>query len=167
MELTSVPGQDLVIIRKLESADTAQVVELVVTSAATVKEDFSELGWQVFLQPNTMENTRTRIVGDDYQMYGAEFNNELLGMISIYQLEKIDQLFVAPGATGKGIARALWNHAEYATDATLPGRENHGYYWVRSSSQAVPVYQHFGFSKVGEQQSSNGIRFQLMEKHGD
>ncbi|MEM7359953.1 MAG: GNAT family N-acetyltransferase [Pseudomonadota bacterium] len=153
------------IIQTLEPDDTEQTVSLVTESAATVREDFDEGGWEIFLQPNTEEKTRARIVGNDYLMIGAKQDEKLLGMIAIYQLEKIDQLFVSPAASGKGIATRLWNHARQVVDAIEPERSNHGYYWVRSSFRAVPVYQRFGFQSLGEPQVNNGIRFQLMEKH--
>jgi GNAT superfamily N-acetyltransferase len=67
----------------------------------------------------------------------------------------VRHLFVAPEFHRRGVAAALWERAK--TDAIAAG--NSEGFSVRSSEFAVPVYERFGFSVVGERREKDGIVF--------
>ena len=145
-------------VRRVSSSDAGAIAALVIESAMTVARDFSEDGWELFLSVNTAGAIGDRCNDERYQMLCFEQEQKLLGMISLYEKEKIDQLFVLPGFAQQGIARQLWKQARLICESAGGPAS----YWVRSSTSAEPVYQKFGFVASGERQSRNGISFQLM-----
>jgi len=73
--------------------------------------------------------------------------------------EKIDHTFVLPDYRNKGVCKNLWSVAK----KSCIENGNKGYFWVRSSSYAMEVYESFGFRPKGEKETLNGISFQFME----
>ena len=113
--------------------------------------------WSIVLTPPTNFLDVWLIQSIRYFCY--EYEQYLVGIISIFQFEKIDQLFVDPAFFKRGIARRLWERARCESKSV----NGNAYYWVRSSSMAVPVYEKFGFSKIGAIQTKNGISHQFLE----
>ena len=64
-------------------------------------------------------------------------------------------LFVRADSHGRGLARALWEHAKSRSDSTT--------FVVNSSLPAVAVYQRFGFVVKDGPQAASGLTFVPME----
>lgn len=138
--------------------DAAEISALVISSAENAKADFSDDSWQTFLQMNDQQAMLQRINDPQTLIYCVERNSKLAGMISMHDLQKIELMFVLSEFTKQGIARLLWQHVRKKCE----DQGNH-FFWARSSSNAIPVYQSFGFESRGAPSSSYGITFQLME----
>lgn len=124
--------------------------------------EFHNGGWEHFLFSISVESTLNRLASRRYKCFCYTQNDDAVGFITIRDLEKIDQLFVLPGAQGKGVARALWEHARQECLALKQSPR----FWVRSSTRGVPVYRRFGFIEDGSVQVENGIRYQVMRFRG-
>ena len=146
-------------VRKARLSDASRISVLVNKSAALVRDDLDDQGKILVDSANTTAEFSKRLINPDYSIFCYEVEQDLLGMISMFQFEKIDQLFVEPVFFKRGIAGYLW---ERAYNECKLENEN-AYYWVRSSSMAVPVYQKFGFVKIGLTQTTNGISHQFLE----
>jgi predicted GNAT family N-acyltransferase len=146
-------------VRKARLTDAIALSVLVHKSAVLVRDDLDDQGRLLVDNANTSAEFSKRLLDPEYSIFCYEHEQSLLGMISMFQFEKVDQLFVHPGFFKRGIARQLWEcaHQECGSET------KNGHYWVRSSSMAVPVYLKFGFSKVGAIQTKNGISHQLLE----
>ena len=147
--------------RLAKEQDAAEISALIVSSATNAIADFNDDAWQLFLQMNDEKGVLQRINDPSVLMYCVEKNAQLAGMICVRGWQKIELMFVLPESSNQGIARMLWQHVKMIC-------EKRGYYsfWVRSSSNAIPVYQSFGFVTQGELSSSYGITYQLMELEG-
>lgn len=150
-------------VRKAMPADASRISILVNKSAALVRSDLDDQGSVLVDGANTTVEFSKRLLNPEYSIFCFEFEQDLIGIISIYQSEKIDQLFVDPAYFMRGIARRLWERAYCESKI----ENENAYYWVRSSSMAVPVYEKFGFSKIGSTQIKNGIRHQFLELKAD
>jgi GNAT superfamily N-acetyltransferase len=145
--------------RKAHLTDAIALSVLVHKSAILVQDDLDDQGRLLVDNTNTSTEFSKRLLDPEYSIFCFEHKQNLLGMISMFQFEKVDQLFVDPGFFKRGIASLLWEHAH----EECKSKNKEGYYWVRSSSMAVPVYLKFGFCKVGATQTKNGISHQLLE----
>lgn len=118
--------------------------------------DFDENGWRIFIAYNSRDSIQARISNASYLTLCFLQSGRIVGIITIQDGEKIDQLFVLPDSKNMGIARELWRvtREQYYPKSTK--------FWVKASTQAVPVYQSFGFQQEGGCQTSNGISFYRM-----
>ena len=146
-------------VRKARLTDAAALSVLVNKSAVLVRGDLDDQGRKLVDSASSSAEFSRRLIDPEYSIFCYEHEQDLIGIISMFQFEKIDQLFVDPGFFKRGIARQLWEQAH----GECKSENENGYYWVRSSSMAVPVYQNFGFSKVGTTQIKNGISHQFLE----
>lgn len=96
-----------------------------------------------------------RIQSDDNYTCVYELKNEIVGYLSFKGNSHLYHLFVAKDHQGKGISRVLW---EYAVKICVSD-----VYTLRSSLFAVPIYERFGFTSIGEPDMKDGISFQAME----
>lgn len=122
-------------------------------------EDFDGQGWNTFLSLNQLISIESRLQSRDYLTFCYLLDGRILGILGIFKLEKIDQLFVLPKARKTGVAAALWLHAK----DKCADKGNKKRFWVKSSTLAVPVYESFGFSKIGDRTTENGISYYPME----
>ena len=138
--------------------DAADISALVISSAENAKADFSDESWQMFLRMNDEQALLQRINDPQTLIFCVERDSKLVGMISMHDLQKIELMFVLSEFTKQGIARLLWQHVRKIC-------ENQGSrsFWVRSSSNAIPVYQSFGFESRGVPSTSYGVTYHLME----
>ncbi|MDP6535831.1 MAG: GNAT family N-acetyltransferase [Gammaproteobacteria bacterium] len=83
----------------------------------------------------------------------------IVGVIAIKELHKLDQLFVIPAKRRQGVALELWNAAR----SLCIERGNTGAFRVKSSSQAIPVYESFGFRVTGDRETRDGVSFTPMD----
>ena len=144
-------------IARIDDADAIR--ELIIEAATDCKAvDFDDHGWKTFVSANNIELTKNRIKNPRYFMLCCWLQNQLVGVITICDDEKIDQLFVKKENRGQGIAKKLWE--EFCRVKSVSGKE----YWVRSSTMAVPVYESFGFRVEKSDQILNGIKFTQLVK---
>jgi ribosomal protein S18 acetylase RimI-like enzyme len=79
----------------------------------------------------------------------------IIGYLSITAQNHLYHLFVHEAYQGRGIARKLWQ--------TILAERTGRTITVRSSINAVVVYQRLGFVITGPQASKDGICYQVME----
>jgi GNAT superfamily N-acetyltransferase len=100
-----------------------------------------------------------RIASSGFCHYVADDTAGPCGIIAMRDGSHIYHLFVRSDAHGKGVARALWEHAK-----ALSG---HASFTVNSSLFAVPVYERLGFVAKAPAQTANGLVFVPMSyAHG-
>jgi len=146
-------------IRPASRFDAQAISDLVLKAATTNKsDDFDESGWQHFQNLNQPAVMAERL--EDPERFTLCFldGDSIVGIITIKNHQKLDQLFVAERVRGRGIAKQLWNTAKQQ----CLQHGNPGNFWVRSSKMAIPIYERFGFIKQGERQALNGIAYQLL-----
>lgn len=82
-------------------------------------------------------------------------DTHLVGVLAINGRNHVKYYFVSPNYQGKGVGKALWNVASQKgiLDKSLT---------VRSSLNAVPVYEHLGFVAVEPPKIFNGLHYQTM-----
>lgn len=91
----------------------------------------------------------------------AVIEGELVGMIDVKGNSHISLFFVDAARHGRGIGRALLEHAIAecrSRDSSVRSFD------VDSSLWAVPVYEKLGFSRTGPEREQNGIRFVEMAR---
>jgi GNAT superfamily N-acetyltransferase len=120
--------------------------------------DFNADGVINFAKPNELPLIRMRISSPDYLVLCYLVDEKIVGLITMYLNEKLDQLFVDPHYRNNKIAKNLWLEAK---KTCLENGNQKGFY-VKSSTVAIPVYQSFGFCLMGGRQQSNGIVFYSM-----
>ena len=95
-----------------------------------------------------------RIESDAYRCAVAIRAGQVVGTVAVFEQRHLYHLFVAPDQQGQGTGRALW---QFALQGCAPGDLT-----VRSSRVAVPVYERFGFERVGEMETRSGVTYQPM-----
>lgn len=88
----------------------------------------------------------------------ALIDGQLAGFVAVRDRGHLFHLFVGKRWHGRGVARALWQTARAA--AIAAGGD--GSFTVNSSNFAVPVYEAFGFVRVGPTQCAKGLYFNPM-----
>lgn len=88
----------------------------------------------------------------------AVIDGELAGFVAVRDRSHLFHLFVGKRWHRRGVARALWDAGR---DAALAAGGD-GSFTVNSSNFAVPVYERFGFVRVGPTQCAKGLYFNPM-----
>jgi len=146
-------------IRVAEIADASDIRTLIIEAVSPDKnEDFDEEGRVFFLQPNTIESIKHRIGDNNYLTLCYIISGKIVGIITMHNYEKIDQLFVHPDSRNMKVATKLWREAEKICSKN----GNKGKYWTKSSTLAVNVYRSFGFRLDGGRMKQKGIVFYPM-----
>jgi GNAT superfamily N-acetyltransferase len=91
--------------------------------------------------------------------YAAVMGPALAGFIALRDNKHLFHMFVDKLHHGKGVARALWQHARQQAIE----RGNPGLFTVNASNYAVPVYERMGFVRTAPTQCKNGIYFNPMQ----
>ena len=143
------------IIRQATESDSEAISSLVTGWAYHYLDDPTSSEAGEFLATLTPFATAERIGSANFSYYVALDDSGLCGVIAIRESFHLYHLFVRADAHGRGIARALWEHAR-----TLSGSAT---FVVNSSLPAVPVYQRFGFVVKDAPQSARGLTFVPME----
>ncbi|QYF93360.1 GNAT family N-acetyltransferase [Massilia sp. PAMC28688] len=91
--------------------------------------------------------------------YAAEIDGALAGFIALRGNSHVYHMFVDKVHHGKGVARALWEHARRQARE----RGNRGVFTVNASNYAVAVYGRLGFVRTAPTQCKNGIFFNPMQ----
>ena len=89
--------------------------------------------------------------GDVY--FVAEYQNEIVGVIGIRNLDHIGHNFVSDVWHKKGISTHLWELARNECIAL----GNAGSFTLRASTYAIPVYEKWGFVKTGVADSGDVV----------
>jgi len=148
-------------IRFATTSDAKVIAKLIIDASLSVKEqDFSARGWAYLESTITAKAVSEKIQSQSYIALIYESDAACVGYIAMQNFEKIDHMFVLPEHRHKGMAKKLWRKAQ----RVCAENGNASYYWVRSSSYALPVYKSFGFRASGDREEVNGISFEFMEK---
>jgi len=147
-------------IRIAQPEDAEQIKSVILCAGETGREDFDDTGWAQFINLTQIEPIRDRIQNSEYLTLCYFDEEVIVGVIAIRKLQTIDQLFVIPERRRQGIAGELWNTAK----AICVERGNKGPSRVKSSTQAVPVYESFGFRVAGPKETHDGVSFTQMER---
>ncbi len=92
----------------------------------------------------------------------AVIDSAVAGFVAVRDRSHLFHLFVGKRWHRRGVARALW---QTAYDAALQAGGD-GAFTVNSSNFAVPVYEAFGFVRVGPTQCAKGLYFNPMRLSG-
>lgn len=146
-------------IREAFPADSTELSALVIRAAEECRNiDFTESGWARFVESNSAMEMLKRIEDKKFRILCSIEGGVLTGVISIRENCRIDKLFVNPDFRGMGLSSKLWHSVK-----TICLKENrNGFFHVRSSTKAVPVYRRFGFEETGPAETIYGIRFTPM-----
>ena len=147
-------------IREAHVQDVTEIRSLIVRAVEPeCNPDFDEAGVKLFYKPNELSAIMSRILDDNYLTLCLVIDDRIVGIITMHEHEKLDQLFVDPSFRNMGISRELWLAAK---EHCLKMGNERGF-WVKSSTVAVPVYQAFGFRLTDARQQKNGITYYPME----
>ncbi len=141
---------------RLAQQEDAAAISLLIGSLAhfCCEKDCDDLpAW--FMETISEQAIRKRIRSADYLNYVYIDNKIIVGYISIKDKNHLYHLFVQADHQGRGIARQLWQTASEASPAKQVT--------VRSSLNAVPVYEKFGFRKTSPPEHKKGIQYQPMK----
>jgi ribosomal protein S18 acetylase RimI-like enzyme len=143
-------------IRAIEEADIGAVAQLLQELATQfiVHESVPESA-ALFLRENDEAALRGFIGGGRHVYYVALVDGALAGFIAMRDKTHLFHLFVARGQQGRGIARALWEHARAASG-------HPGDFTVNASNSAVGVYEALGFRRTAPMQCVKGLYFNPM-----
>ena len=145
-------------IRPLVNSDIPAVTALfqMLARAYIVHESPAE-GAANFLAENNEMGIRGFIArGHAYHV--ALVDGVVVGFVAVRDNSHLFHLFVADSHQRRGIARRLW-HVAHA-DAIARGGD--GAFTVNASNYAVPVYESFGFVRVGPTQFAKGLYYNPM-----
>lgn len=147
------------IIKQAQHYDAVEIRALILDAVKPEdNEDFNEEGKINFLQPNSVDLIEKRIEDNDYLMLCYIKERKIVGLITLYKYEKLDQLFVHPDSRNMKVATKLWRAAK----EICARNGNKGKYWTKSSTLAVNVYKSFGFKMDGDKMKQNGITYYPM-----
>lgn len=146
-------------IRVASTTDAVALNQLVGSLSDSLLEDGYPALPEWFSEMISLKAFEARLQSDVFYHAVCEVDGRIVGYLSLKEMKErfqVYHLFVAKPYQRRGISRTLWSHV---TERLGPSE-----YFVRSSLSAVPVYQAFGFVKVGEAQTQDGILFQPMER---
>ena len=146
-------------IRPLRPEDIAAVAELLGSLArSSFLQEFTPEARVLFLSKNSAAAIE-QFIAAGFRYHVAELGARIIGFVGTRDNSHLYHLFVAQPFQGRGIARRLWETAA----AECIARGNPGVFTVNSSSNAVPVYERFGFRPTAPIQNVNGVLFIPME----
>src|SRR5690606_40652166 len=90
--------------------------------------------------------------GFDYHV--AEVAGEIVGVVGMRDGSHVYHLFVAEEHQGRGLGRALWEHAK----AECLRRGRPAAFTVNSSRGAVPIYERFGLDRKSTRLNSSHVK---------
>jgi ribosomal protein S18 acetylase RimI-like enzyme len=142
-------------IRPARPADTVAIADLIRSaSEASFLPDLSEVGRWRFLSDHTSEAMASRLQSSEFRYDVAEEGGVLVGLVGVRSGTHLFSLYVAPNMQGRGLGRMLWNHVRDRS-LTRPA----AVFTVNSSTNAVPIYERFGFVATGATVDANGVLY--------
>jgi len=150
------------LIRPLTAADIPSVAALLRELAREyIVHESPPEGASTFLAENDELGVRGFLArGHVYHV--AVIGGEVAGFVAVRDRSHLFHLFVGKRWHRRGVARALWDAAR---EAAVAGGGD-GSFTVNSSNFAVPVYEAFGFVRVGPTQCAKGLYFNPMRLTG-
>ena len=146
-------------IRKAEIDDAKEIGDLIVVlSRKFITHEFSPEAEQYFLSSNAGKAVE-EFMNSGYSYFVALDPERVAGAIGIRDNSHIYHLFVDVPCQGMGLARQLWGEA---MDECF-NRGNIGHFTVNSSSNAIGMYEKFGFVRTGPRLEKDGISYNPME----
>lgn len=142
-------------IREAITEDATQIKELVVGLSHFYLSANDETLPKWLSSTLELREFESRLKNNEFTNLVCENNKNIIGYISIKNKNHIYHLFVSQEHQRKGIAKKLWEKAKILCQSST--------YTVRSSLYAVPVYEHFGFSKSNGIETKDNLQFQAME----
>lgn len=145
-------------IRLLVNTDIAAVAAMLRTLALEyIVHESPPEGASTFLAENDEIGVRGFLArGHVYHV--AEDAGELAGFIAVRDNSHLFHLFVGKRWQRTGLARRLWDVARGEAIA----RGGDAVFTVNASNYAVPVYEAFGFVRVGPTQCAKGLYYNPM-----
>ncbi len=147
------------IIRPATASDAEPISRLVAGVAHHFLVDPSAPEAGPFLAGLTPSAFAKRIDSSAFSHFVAEDSDGLCGVVALGDGSHLYHLFVRADVHGRGVARALWEHAKVISSQST--------FTVNSSLFAVPVYERFGFIAKTPPQTANGVAFVPMEYKRD
>ena len=146
-------------IRKGEIDDAKEIGDLIaVLSRKFITHEFSSEAEQYFLSSNDGKAVE-EFMKSGFSYFVALDSGRIAGAIGIRDDSHIHHLFVDIPYQGRGLARELWGEA--MTECF--DRGNAGRFTVNSSSNAIAIYEKFGFVRAGPMLEKNGVSYHPME----
>lgn len=145
--------------RVAQAFDCEQISQLIQLLAPTFFACSDGFGAEGFIAEIQTEAISRLISRTDIEYYVAENNNILCGVVAIRDKTHLYHLFVKPEFQGHQMGRKLW---VFAKEKILENTNNNLVITVNSSLNAIPVYEKFGFKKIGNVVEKNGLAFQSM-----
>lgn len=140
-------------IRSATNADADAISKLVINSVKSqLTADFTPDGLAQFAEASTPESVAEKISAGYFYWVAETNSGGISGVCALRGNSHLYNLFTRSDLHRTGVGRALWEHAVSWAKA-LGVRE----ITVNSSSFAVPIYERFGFVKVGLVYESHGI----------
>jgi ribosomal protein S18 acetylase RimI-like enzyme len=141
-------------IRKARLTDAKALAKLVYSLAHYYLQCDTDQLPDWFLKPLTEKSFNARLMSDNYTTLLCEDEGKIVGYVAIRGGSHLHHLFVDEAYQRKGLGRQLWDTVR----GLCPSPE----YMLRSSMQAIPVYEKFGFEISGDVSEKEGIQFQPM-----
>lgn len=91
---------------------------------------------------------------EKFQYFVGVIDAQIVGVMAVREESHLFHFFVAESWQGKGLARSFWEHARQRAATVGIQRIT-----VNSSLFAVPIYERFGFNKLGEKRETKGIAY--------
>lgn len=146
-------------IRPLVNADIPALADLLRALALEyIVHESPPEGASTFLAENDQAGLRGFLARGHVYHVAHDEHGELAGFIAVRDDSHIFHLFVGKRWQRQGLARRLWDTARGAALA----RGGDGTFTVNASNYAVPVYEAFGFVRVGPTECVKGLYFNPM-----
>lgn len=146
-------------IRQAGIEDADQIRAVILKAGETGRCDFDEPAWSNFVNYADLALIGERLKDKKYFTLCYIFRDRVVGILTLKDLAKVDQLFVDPEMQRQGVASKLW---EAAKSHSLKNGDIDKFS-VKSSTQAIPFYQRIGFKVVGGREIRDGVIFTPME----
>lgn len=148
-----------VVFRPATLSDAAGIHGLITSLAHHRSPDLSEPAPAAFTAGFAVATLEANLADSSYAYWVAVADNQVVGVLGIHGGNRIQHLFVDEGYQRRGIATALWNGAQ----GSLSDSRRIA---VRSSLNAVPVYERFGFAVSGPVVNEPGLAYVPMDLPG-
>jgi len=111
-----------------------------------IARDWEACACENLLRETTAEKLAAKI-SESIIVFLHEERGQVLGMILLPRPSLVQMCFVAPGRTGQGIGRSLWEAARSRVEVQFPETRT---VELNASPYAVPAYKAFGFYPISE-----------------
>lgn len=144
-----------VFIRPAQIADADAISRLVMALAPDFLDSPETPELAPFVVSLMPAATTERLESEQFRYFLAEDVAGLCGVVALRDDSHLYHLFVRADAQGRGIARALWEHARVQSASHT--------FTVNASMRAVTVYQRLGFVASDAAQRLNGLAYVPMQ----